>query len=72
MAGDYTSITAAFSAAASGDEISVGAGTWYESLSLGNKTITITGSAGMESVILDAAALAILQLPDAVIAECVP
>lgn len=52
--GDYTSISAAISAAVDGDEISVGAGTWYESLSAGSKRLTITGSAGAESVIIDA------------------
>ena len=43
--GDHSSITAALSAAVDGDEIRVGAGTWYESLSTGSKRVTITGAA---------------------------
>ena len=52
--GDYASISAALSAAGQGDVIQVGAGTWREALSVGEKRVTITGSAGAESVILDA------------------
>ncbi len=52
--GDYTSISAALSAAAQGDEISVGAGTWYEALNVGSKRVTITGADGAENVIIDA------------------
>ena len=52
--GDYTSITAAINAAGQGDEISIGAGTWYEALSLGSKNLTLIGTSGVENVILDA------------------
>ena len=53
--GPYTSVGAAITAAASGDTISVGAGTWTECLDTAGKDLTIEG-AGLASTTLTASA----------------
>jgi len=45
-AGPYTSIAAAVAAAAAGDTIEVGPGTWAEAVDLGGKDLTIVGTGG--------------------------
>lgn len=51
----YTSISDAVADAASGDTISVAAGTWYDCVDTAGKSLSIVGSSGSVLTILDAA-----------------
>jgi len=52
--GDFTSIQDAIDAAAAGDTITVGAGTYSEAIDFSGKEVTITSSSGAGSTTIDA------------------
>ncbi|HCH66172.1 MAG TPA: hypothetical protein DFR83_25440, partial [Deltaproteobacteria bacterium] len=52
--GDYTTISAAITAASSGDTIDVAAGTYTEAIDFGGKDLTVQSTSGAASTIIDA------------------